>query len=193
MQRFRRNSFASKRIYKNELIRILGYDNAETSDSLKVSDKYVPVNATFIPLASADKHLKVGDKIRVIRPCTPEWLAELGTDRLGNQQEYNFSKWQPGQYTMAWERNVTQVSKEGIEIDVPITMSLDPEYGGGYVTPLKWTGHIYNIGIENLCCISDFDAANPKDENHRWQAITFNHIQDGWVRRVTAKHLPVRQ
>lgn len=64
------------------------------------------------------------DKIRVIRPCTPEWLAELGTDRLGNQQEYNFSKWQPGQYTMAWERNVTQVSKEGIEIDVPITMSL---------------------------------------------------------------------
>ena len=89
---------------------------------------------------------------------------------------------------MAWERNVTQVSKEGIEIDVPITMSLDPEYGGGYVTPLKWTGRIYNIGIENLCCISDFDAANPKDENHRWQAITFNHIQDGWVRRVTAKH-----
>lgn len=178
----------AKGFTKNELIRILGYDNAETSDSLKVSDKYVPVNATFIPLASADKHLKVGDKIRLIRPCTPEWLAELGTDRLGNQQEYNFSKWQPGQYTMAWERNVTQVSKEGIEIDVPITMSLDPEYGGGYVTPLKWTGRIYNIGIENLCCISDFDAANPKDENHRWQAITFNHIQDGWVRRVTAKH-----
>ena len=178
----------AKGFTKNELIRILGYDNAKTSDSLKVSDKYVPVNATFIPLASADKHLKVGDKIRVIRPCTPEWLAELGTDRLGNQQEYNFSKWQPGQYTMAWERNVTQVSKEGIEIDVPITMSLDPEYGGGYVTPLKWTGRIYNIGIENLCCISDFDAANPKDENHRWQAITFNHIQDGWVRRVTAKH-----
>ena len=138
----------AKGFTKNELIRILGYDNAETSDSLKVSDKYVPVNATFIPLASADKHLKVGDKIRVIRPCTPEWLAELGTDRLGNQQEYNFSKWQPGQYTMAWERNVTQVSKEGIEIDVPITMSLDPEYGGGYVTPLKWTGRIYNIGIE---------------------------------------------
>ena len=49
---------------------------------------------------------------------------------------------------MAWERNVTQVSKEGIEIDVPITMSLDPEYGGGYVTPLKWTGRIYNIGIK---------------------------------------------
>ena len=127
----------AKGFTKNELIRILGYDNAKTSDSLKVSDKYVPVNATFIPLASADKHLKVGDKIRVIRPCTPEWLAELGTDRLGNQQEYNFSKWQPGQYTMAWERNVTQVSKEGIEIDVPITMSLDPEYGGGYVTPLN--------------------------------------------------------
>ena len=44
------------------------------------------------------------------------------------------------------------------------------------------------VGIENLCCDSEYDHTNLKDENHRWQAITFNHVKDGWVRRVEAHY-----
>ena len=183
-----RTILRAKGFTKNELIRVLGYNNATASEKLKIKDEYVPVNATFIPLDSTYSHLKVGDKIQIVRPCTSEWLKEIGTDQLGNQQEYNFSKWQPGQYTMKWERNIIQITEKGIKIDVPITMSLDPQYGGGYIVPLQWKGRIYNIGIENLCCISDFDKQNTKDENHRWQAVTFNHIQNGWVRRIEARH-----
>lgn len=75
----------------------------------------------------ADKgKLKAGDRIRVVRPSTAAWLEELGTDRLGNQQEYNFSKWKPGQYDMTWERTVKAVTGTGIEIDIPLTLSLAP-------------------------------------------------------------------
>lgn len=172
---------------KDELIRVFGYNNAVTGDTLQVNGQYVPVNATFIPLKTS-MPLKKGDKVRVVRPSTAEWLAVLGTDKLGNEQEYNFSKWIPGRHTMVWERSVVDVTSRGITIDVPLTMSLDPQFGGGYVMPLTWTGRIQNVGIENLRCESAFDASNPKDENHRWQAITFNHVRDGWVRRVEAVH-----
>lgn len=172
---------------KDELIRVLGYNNAKTEDTIHIAGQYVPVNATVIPLKQTAT-LKVGDKIRIVRPSTAGWLSVLGTDRLGNEQEYNFSKWTPGRHDMVWERTVVAVTSESITIDVPLTMSLDPKYGGGYILPLSWTGRINNVGIENLCCDSEYDHTNLKDENHRWQAITFNHVKDGWVRRVEAHH-----
>lgn len=172
---------------KDELIRVSGYDNAQTGDTLRVARRYVPVNATMIPLENTAS-LKIGDKIRVVRPSTAGWLSALGTDKLGNEQEYNFSKWAPGRHDMAWERTIVAVTSQSITLDVPLTLSLDPQYGGGYVLPLFWTGRINNVGIENLCCDSEYDRNNPKDEDHRWQAITFNHVKDGWVRRVEAHH-----
>lgn len=69
---------------KDELIRVLGYNNAQTGDTLRVAGQYVPVNATVIPLADTGT-LKVGDKIRIVRPSTAGWLSVLGTDKLGNE------------------------------------------------------------------------------------------------------------
>ena len=63
--------------------------------------------------------------LRIVRPSTAGWLSVLGTDRLGNEQEYNFSKWTPGRHDMVWERTVVAVTSESITIDVPLTMSLD--------------------------------------------------------------------
>lgn len=44
------------------------------------------------------------------------------------------------------------------------------------------------IGIENLTCQSTYDRSNPKDEAHRWMAITMEHVQDAWVRQVIFRH-----
>ena len=44
------------------------------------------------------------------------------------------------------------------------------------------------IGIENLVLESEFDPANPLDEEHSWIAIALDHVEDAWVRNVTARH-----
>jgi len=44
------------------------------------------------------------------------------------------------------------------------------------------------VGIENINLRSTYDETNPKDEAHRWMAITLHQAKDGWVRRVTFKH-----
>ena len=172
---------------KDELIRVFGSKAIQAKETLHVADEYVPVNATVIPMKSV-VGLKAGDAIRVIRPSTAEWLSVLGTDKLGNEQEYNFSKWTPGAYDMVWERTIKEVSAGSITVDVPLTMSLDPVYGGGYVKQVAHQGRIENVGIENLCCDSEYDVNNPKDEDHRWQAVTLNHVKNAWVRRMEAHH-----
>ena len=172
---------------KDELIRIFGYQSVQVGDTLRVDNQYVPVNAIVIPLKSVTG-LKVGDVIQVVRPSTAEWLSVLGTDKLGNEQEYNFSKWAPGAYDIVWERTIKEVSDHCITVDVPLTMSLDPQYGGGYVIPVVHKGRIENVGVENLCCDSEYDLNNPKDEDHRWQAVTLNHVKNAWVRRMEAHH-----
>lgn len=174
---------------KDELIRVLGQRNQRTlGEPLPVSaGAYVPVGATSIPMATT-AGIRVGDVVRVVRPCTAEWLSQLGTDRIGHQQEYNFSKWEPGQYEQQMERRVVEVSQQGIVVDIPLTISLDPCYGGGRVVRTDDQGRIQNVGIEQLVMISAYDPTNPKDENHRWQAVTMDHVQDAWVRRVKVQY-----
>lgn len=173
---------------KDELIRVLGSADVRiTSDTLHLSADYIPAGTHFIP-ATLLNTLRAGDRVRITRPCTAEWLALLGTDRIGHQQEYNFSRWAPGQYEQQIERTVTAVESGGFRIDAPLPISLDANYGGGLVIRINPVGRIHHIGIEQIAFRSTFDASNPKDECHRWQAVTFDHVEDGWVRRITARH-----
>jgi hypothetical protein len=62
---------------------------------------------------------------------------------------------------------------------------MDSSYGGGTISFYYRKGRINNTGIENLRCISAYDKNNPKDEDHRWNAINVENAEDCWVRQVT--------
>jgi hypothetical protein len=47
---------------------------------------------------------------------------------------------------------------------------------------------ISDCGIENIQLVSAYNNANPKDEDHRWMAITIDNAYDCWVRQVRFKH-----
>lgn len=169
---------------KNELIRVFGFDNYTPVDSATpITAPYVPVGTRFIPLSSTAQY-QAGDRISIVRPCTEEWIHRLGTDQIGHQQEYNFSRWKPGQYQMRIDRTVVQVRSDGLLIDAPLTISLDASYGPSTVQRYTWTGRIHHVGIENICCESRYQVGKLKDENHRWQAVTINDAEDCWVRRL---------
>ena len=42
--------------------------------------------------------------------------------------------------------------------------------------------------MENLRLTSTYDQSNPKDENHCWNAIEIDNVEDAWVRRVEFRH-----
>ena len=96
--------------------------------------------------------------------------------------------WKPGQREVSWDRQVVAVAANGLTLDAPLTTALDKKYGGGTVARCTWPGLISQVGVENLHLESTTDAANPKDENHRWVAIDLENAQDAWVRQVAFRH-----
>ena len=169
------------------LIRITGTNNRKIEAPVKVNDLYFPVNSTLLSFKNGHS-FKLGDKIVVNRPSPQNWLESIGADKIGIYVDYTLTMWTPGDFDQNWDRTVVAATPESITLDVPLTNSLDPQFGGGSVAKYAWDGRISNVGVENLRMNSAFDASNEKDENHRWMAITMDNVRDSWVRRVVTEH-----
>lgn len=163
------------------LLKIIGKNNRTTGTEIKISTPYVPVNAAKFTI-SAGQSFNAGDKIIIHRPSTREWIADIGTEIFGGG--ISTLGWKPGERDLFFDRTIISVSGNEITIDAPVTTALDTAYGGAYIARYEWTGRIRNSGIENLSCVSAFDKNNPKDEDHRWNAINVENAEDAWVRQI---------
>ncbi len=149
----------------------------------KITDEYVPVGAKSFTVASA-QGFKVGDKIIAYRPGTEQWIKDLKMDQI---VERNGTKqWKPAEYNLSFERMITKIEGNKISIDNPIVLAMETKYGGGEIFKYSFDGRINNAGIENLYCESEYETDT--SENHGWDAIHFDKIENGWVRNVTSKY-----
>ncbi len=170
---------------RRTLIEISGLNDRKENDAITITDEFVPVNATSFSI-EGNHNLKTGDKVLIQRPSTKEWIETLDTDHFGGG--ITALGWKPREHDIYWDRTIVSVTGNQITIDAPLTTALEKKYGGGNVIPYTWSGHINNIGIENLSCISEYDHNNKKDEAHAWMAITITNASDAWVRGVNFKH-----
>jgi hypothetical protein len=174
---------------RRTLIRLAGRHElaAGTNSNWAIVDDYVPVGATGFHVKDAGG-LKVGDAVEVVRPSTKEWIESLGATEFGGGLNDWRLVWHPGNHDLVWDRTITQIDGTLVSIDAPITTAMETRFGGGAVRTYSWPGRIQNCGVENLRLESMFDAANAKDENHAWFAITVENAVDAWVREVTCAH-----
>jgi hypothetical protein len=149
----------------------------------KITDRYVPVGAKSFSVSSS-KDYKTGDRIIVYRPGTEQWIKDLKMDQIAERP--GTKQWQPKEYNLLYERVITKVEGNTIFIDNPIVMSMEPEYGGGEIYKYNFDGRINNVGVENLSCESEY--VSDTAENHSWDAVSFDKIENGWVRNVSAKY-----
>ncbi|SIT22827.1 hypothetical protein SAMN05421788_105375 [Filimonas lacunae] len=170
---------------RQTLITVGGVNNRRLQSSHAVTSVYVPVNAMSLQVADAGS-FKAGDKVVIQRPCTAAWIEQLGTDHFGGG--ITSLGWKPGQRNLQWDRTVTGVKGNELQLDAPITTALDTTYGGGTVAAYSWQGRISQSGVENLRLRSEYDAANSKDEDHRWMAIVIENATDIWVRQMVFEH-----
>lgn len=168
---------------KHDLINVSGQGKIEEviGTRKKIVDAYVPTGAKSFSLQTATG-LKVGDRIILYRPATQQWIHDLKMDSIDAKE--NTVQWTPQEYDLHFERQITRIIGNQIFIDYPVVMALDAAYGGGEIYQYHFDGRIKNVGIENLLCESAY--ATEDDENHGWNAIQFNRIEDGWIRNVEA-------
>ena len=166
---------------RRTLVRIAGDKEATSSSpSRRVRDGYIPVGAVELRLDSAAS-LKVGDRVIITRSSTAEWIAELEADAFG-------VGWRPGSRDLRWDRTIVSVDGDAITVDAPITTAIDARFGGATVQAYDWRSRIENVGVEDLCLISAYDAVNLHDEEHSWFGVTIDNVRDAWVRNVEFRH-----
>jgi hypothetical protein len=149
----------------------------------------VPAGGMQLALDSLEG-LAVGDRVVVRRPSTQAWISAMGMSGLPGTFASQRLDWKPGSHDLVWDRTITSIdaATKTVTLDAPITTALEARYGGGTLAKVIDDGVPRKVGIEALVLESDFDAARPKDEEHAWIAVAFDHVQDAWVRSVRARH-----
>jgi hypothetical protein len=169
---------------KRSLIIISGAGSpVEVSGSRQqITDERVPTGAFSFRVKST-AGLKVGDKIMVFRPGTQQWITDLKMDQIIARE--GTKQWQPADYDLTFNRNITRLDGNRVFIDNPIVMAMETKYGGGAVYKYNFPGRIAEVGVENMRIESEY--ASDTDEDHGWTAIQFNKIENGWVRNITVR------
>nr|WP_315197556.1 DUF6298 domain-containing protein [uncultured Flavobacterium sp.] len=170
---------------RESLIRVLGVDDKKYAETFEFNTAYTPLGTQKIQLKNASK-LKVSDEIIISKPLTDIWIKELKMDDFG--AETGWIGWKKNDWDISWNRTVTQINGNEVTLNAPLSMTLDDIYGISKVTVYSWPGRIEQIGIENILMKSTYNASNPKDEEHRWQAISIENTRNAWVKQVNFKH-----
>jgi len=162
-----------------------------------IENDYLPAGSKTITLASVD-NLKVGDQIVLTHPCTDAWLKSIdyGVGESGAiPWEVNY------RLDIVYNRYITSINSatKTITIDAPVFYGFTKKFSQSYMYKMSSSGIIREVGVENLRIESEY---NPEvkddykvlgkyfsDENHAWSGLSFNSVENGWVKDVTSKSI----
>jgi hypothetical protein len=181
-------SLVAEGIGRRTLIEAGGEADPGIDTPVAIADD-APVGAHTFKLGST-AGLSVGQHVVLRRPSTADWIKSLGMTGLPGTFANARLDWAVGSHDLVWDRTITAVNSSAneIEVDAPITTALEKKYGGGTLAVVQSNPALQNIGVEDLILDSAHDAKYPLDEEHAWIAIRLDHVEDGWVRNVTARH-----
>ena len=170
---------------RRALIEIAGNDRRKKlGEPIALADETVPVGATRLRVADASV-FRPGMAVMIERPSTAEWIKALGMDDSPGRQGY---QWKADTLNLSWDRVVTSVEGDTLTLDAPLTVALESRFGGAKLEPYLQEGYVMESGVEHLRCVSEYERANPRDEQHAWNAIDLHALRDGWVVDVSALH-----
>jgi hypothetical protein len=145
-----------------------------------ITTPYVPVGSDQFEVA-AGHGFGVGDRVVVHRSSPQAWLNDIGADELENP-------WTPGSRDLFFDRTVTAVNGSTITVNGTIPSALEHQaYDNASIYKYTFAGRIENVGVENLRGISDFNGS-ATDENHAWNFVELDRVENAWVRQITAAH-----
>ncbi|MFT3830772.1 MAG: DUF6298 domain-containing protein [Opitutaceae bacterium] len=176
-------------IDRRALIRLGGDEAPKIGAEVAVTDETVRAGSTVLMVAEVGG-FAVGDRVVVRRPSTKEWIAALGMDKWEGAFTPIRLEWLPGSMDLRWDRIITAVdpTKKQLTLDAPITTALEQRFGGGFVAKVVGGEPVKRLSLGGLVLDSEYDAANPKDEEHAWIAVQIDNAEDVEVSAITARH-----
>jgi hypothetical protein len=153
--------------------------SAISSTIRSITSSYVPVGAHSFDIEGGGGRVSeysVGDWIIVQRTTNQSWIDDLAMGQYG---------WRVDSYRHMYERHVVGVTGNTITIDSPMVEVIEDRYGSGRIFKSRPLYRLSQCGVENLRIESTY--ASDTDEDHPWNAVVLEDVEDCWVRRVTAQ------
>lgn len=170
---------------RSPVITLSGPGAGMPAERLEVLDTRVPVGSRRLRLASTSG-LAVGDRVVVTQPSLKSWINELRMDDSPGRQDY---QWRPGTLDVRWVRSIAAVVEDAVELDAPLTATLEARHGGGFLSKIGNAGVVERCGVEHLRIEGPPMGANPHDEDRAWTGIRIGAARDAWVADVSAARL----
>ncbi|SDC03351.1 hypothetical protein [Niabella drilacis] len=148
-----------------------------------VAADYVPTGSMAIPVKSA-RAFKPGDPVIIHWTAKDQWIEDLKMNQI--EERPGTKQWQAKEYDFKFQRTVTRIEGNTLFIDNPVVMAIEGRYNTAEVYTYEFPGRIANVGIENLACASAYTSDTA--ENHSWDAVALNRIENGWVSNVSARY-----
>lgn len=174
------NLIATKTTQHN-LINFVGASGTSVNSSTTkaITNTYLPIGTKQVTVASGHT-FGVGDAVFVHRIPNDAWISLLGMNLLTSYDPLA-TNWVASSYDMNSQRKVTAVNGNLITLDAPIMDIIDPVYSTGEL--MKYSDNrIQKCGIENMRILSNYISET--DENHGWEAVSFDKIYNGWARNL---------
>ncbi|WP_300597479.1 hypothetical protein [Niabella sp.] len=148
-----------------------------------VAADYIPVGSMAIPVKSASA-FKPGDPVILHWMAKDQWIEDLKMNQIEGRS--GTKQWQAKEYDFKFQRTITRIEGNTLFIDNPVVMAIEARYNTTEVYTYSFPGRVSNVGVENLSCASAYTSDTA--ENHSWDAVAMNRIENGWVRNVSAKY-----
>lgn len=172
-------------------------EHVGTNSSVRIAASYVPSGSVQLTLKDASS-FKPGDFVCVKKTVNQKWIDDLGCgERLrhirGGKEGEGKRPWKPESYQFRHIRQITQVSRNTVTLDVMLPQSFAAEHGGGEVYKISMDKIASLYGVEELRLVSNYDTS-VKDENKESNflnfasGIVFSSCNDSWVRNCTVLH-----
>lgn len=161
---------------------------------------YAAIGTRKITVENAD-FWSVGDSVMVMHPSTADWIEAVGMNAFPTDDgRGSWLDWKPGSRDQIWHRTIVSVDGNTLELDAPLTSSLDPRLSQPVVIqtrsaslagdPQHGEPNCHHLGVENLTLISQAQVqVNPLDEEHAWDGIRFSNSVDCWASHITCRQL----
>jgi hypothetical protein len=158
-----------------------------------ITSDTVYLGTSTFSLADASQYA-VGDNIIIYYPCSDGWLKSIdygGTHSGEPGADSVDVPWKVNSYPIVYNRNIIAKNGTSVTVDVPVFNTLVRSLSQSYVYKYARTDLRTMIGIENLRI--DIDAGDVTsnangNEDHAWNAIELNQVEDAWVRNCTMLH-----
>ena len=139
---------------------------------------YIPAGSRTIEVTDASV-FTIGDNIIIRHPSTTEWIKKVENGGVGTD-----TPWQPGEIDLVFNRYITKIVGNKIQVNTPIYDVLDRSLSQSYVYKYNGNNQIKECGIENLRIFVESSGVTGRD--HIDTCINMVGVDNSWVKGVTA-------